>query len=795
MKNFLYYKYAAVSLFSFLLLNTFSFSQNIDSTIKIYADKYGQERSYLQFDKSTYAPGETIWFKAYIMNGIFPSDDSKNFYVDWTDEKGALFFRTVSPVVDGTTNGQFDIPANFTGKYIHVKAYTKWMLNFDSSFLYNKDIRILNKTSAIAPAKITITPMLKLFPEGGDAIAGIKNKIAFKANDQWGRPIQLKGTIQNQKGEFIDSLHVQHDGMGYFFLTPKVDESFQAKWKDESGADHVTDLPAIKRSGISLQISLSESKRNFTIYATPDVATSLGKLNVIGTMYGHEVFKVAKNISTGIAGGVIPISGLPSGILTITVFDEQWNPLAERITYINNQEYNFSPEMEVQHWGLNKRAKNEIEITVPDSLQANLAVSVTDADIDVDSSNNIISHLLLSSEIKGQVYNPAYYFSNTSDSVQEDLDLVMLTHGWRRFKWENIVKGKLPNILYPKDTSYLTLSGKVYGVLPSEFRQGTIILVMSQKKKVGKIIMLPLEKDGTFNDPSFLIFDTVQVYYHFPEKRLSDGMARFLENLLPAFSNNTPAGSFTTADTSGNSRHYQLADEINKLLQQSEGKLLENVTITTKTRSPLDIMDQKYSSGMFTGGDGYQFDVVDDPTASSSTSIFYYLTGKVAGLQVNPNATPPTLQWRGGAPELFLNEVPTDAEMISYIAVSDVAYIKVFRPPFMGGFNGANGAIAIYTRRGDDIKPVPGKGLANNMVRGYTVIREFYSPNYSSFKPENEKKDMRTTLYWNPQVITSPGKNKVALSFYNNDVSRAFRVTIEGMTKDGQLTHYEQIME
>lgn len=89
--------------------------------------------------------------------------------------------------------------------------------------------------------------------------------------------------------------------------------------------------------------------------------------------------------------------------------------------------------------------------------------------------------------------------------------------------------------------------------------------------------------------------------------------------------------------------------------------------------------------------------------------------------------------------------------MVSGIPVSDVAYVKVFRPPFMGGYNGGNGAIAIYTRRGDDIKSEPGKGLSNSTVSAYSLIRQFYSPNYDSFKPENDRKDVRTTLYWNPQ--------------------------------------------
>jgi hypothetical protein len=773
-------------------------AQNIDSTIAAYASKYTQERTYLQYDKSTYAPGETIWFKAYLMQGIYPADESKTFYTDWTDDQGNLLSHNVSPVVDATTNSQFDIPANYNGQYIHVKAYTKWMLNFDSTFLYNKDIRILTKNTGLPATKNTIIPTIEFFPEGGDAVAGVINKIAFKANDQWGRPVKIKGIIQNSKGETIDSLRIMHDGMGYFLLTPKPGESFTAKWKDEKGTDHTTTLPAIKSGGISLQVSLSGTKRIFNINAGPDISGKPGIVHLIGTMNQQEIFKVTKDLAESPIKGVIPTQELPSGILTITLFDDHWNPLAERITYVNNQDYLFHPEMTVQHWGLNKRARNEIQIIVPDSIGANLSVAVTDADIDADSSSTIISHLLLTGDIKGQVYNPAYYFSNNSDSISQQLDLVMLTHGWRRFVWEDVVKGKLPKIIFPKDTSFLTLSGKIYGATPTQLRNvANIILIIRQKNTQGKFLALRVEPNGVFSDPSVILFDTAHIYYQL-SKGLTDASVQFMEGRLSPSRNRIPAtGIFYNQlfDTSGNYRHYHLADEMAQLLQLYEGKLLENVTVKGKTKSPLEIMDQKYSSGLFAGGDGYQFDLVNDVLASSSPNIFYYLQGKVAGLQVNTNGNPPSLQWRGGAPQLFVDEVPTDAEIVSSISVSDVAYVKVFRPPFFGGSNSSNGAIAIYTRRGDDTKTTPGKGLANNTVNGYTAIRQFYSPNYSSFNAANEKKDLRSTLYWNPQIITTPQKNQVTLTFYNNDVSRAFRVIIEGMTKDGRLAHLEQIME
>jgi hypothetical protein len=789
-----------ISCLVFFFLLSGSFAQVIDSTLTKYANDYGQERIYLHYDKSTYAPGETVWFKIYMMKAIFPSEDTKTVYTDWTDENGNLLLHALSPVEGGTSYGQFTVPPGYSGKYLHIRAYTKWMLNFDSAFLYNNDLRILSKSNTALLSKNTLIPELTFFPEGGDAIEGVTNKIAFKANDQYGRPIQIEGVIKSSKGTVADHFKIIHDGMGYFFIRPQEGETFSAEWSDEKGTRHTTPLPAISKAGVSLQVTVAGTKRNFLVSAPASFAGT-ARLHIIGTMYQQEVFNIAKDLKDGIVEGIIPTENLPTGILTITVFDSQWKPLAERITYVNNREYFFEPQMTVQHWGLNKRAKNEIEISVPDSIAASLSISVTDLGIDTDTSDNIISHLLLTGEIKGKVNNPSYYFLNNSDSIMQQLDLVMLTHGWRRFDWEKVVKGEFPAIKYKADTSYLSLSGKIYGATPSQLRiAGQIILMVNKEKAGTQIFTVPVEGNGNFNDPSLLLFDTARIYYQLPKtKGLSDVTVQFMQDRLPPFSRNTPAtGAYSNqlADTAGNHYHLRLNEALEQELKYLKGKVLATVNIKAKPKSPTEEMDKKYTSGLFSGGDSYEFDLVNDPFAVSAQDIFQYLQGKVAGLQINTGSTPPTLTWRGGSPTLFVNEMESSADMLQSIPVSDVAYIKVFRPPFMGAFGGgAGGAVAIYTRRGGDVKSEPGKGLSNNIVSGYTAIRQFYSPDYDTISADNDKKDLRTTLYWNPSVIVGPGSNKVVLSFFNNDITDAFRVVIEGMSRDGRLTHIVQTME
>ena len=780
-----------------LLMSVRVQSQDFVSRVAGYAEQYGAERLYIHYDKSSYAPGESVWFKIYGMEAIFAAEKSKTVYVDWTDEQGKLLQRITSPLVDATAYGQFDIPAAYKGRYLHVKAYTRWMLNFDSAFIYNKDIPIV-QSKTVNASKTKINAEINFFPEGGDMVAGVANKIAFKANDQYGRPIEASGLVVNSKGQTIDTIRSIHDGMGYFYLQPVASETYKAKWKTNSGATMETILPAVKDNGVALQVKQVGANKNFLVQGSPAISGSNATFHIMGTMYQQPVFTLSRQFKDGAIQGLVPTADLPSGILTITVFDDKWKPLAERISYINNEEYRFEPEFNVAHWGLNKRARNEIEITVPDSLTANMSVSVTDMAIDTDSSENIISQLLLSGELKGKIYNAAYYFKDKSDSVAANLDLLMLTHGWRRFNWEALAAGEFPELLFPRDTAYMSISGKIFGATSVQLQDaGNIVILYNQGKGQNEIFTIPIKPDGSFNDPGLIFFDTAQVYYQLPQKKGLDGASvQFMQNKLSAPSYNRPAtGAPLPRDTTGLARHFQLADDALSEIKMFEGKVLETVTIKGRTKSAIELLDEKYASAMFQGQDGYSFDLRKDPRALSSMNIFNYLQGQVAGLQVTSGSNP-QVTWRGGSPSFFLNESPASVDLLSTISVSDVAYIKVLRPPFVGAAGGgAHGAIVIYTKRGDDIESTPGKGLSNNTITGYTSIRQFFSPDYATLTGENEKKDLRTTLYWNPEVITQPGNNKVKLTFYNNDVTQAFRVVIEGITRDGRLAHVETIME
>lgn len=782
-------------------------AQSVKSSIEYLGTNFPQEKIYIQFDKPAYAPGETVWFKAYLLAGIDPSLISANFYCDFTDVDGNVLKHCVLPVVQSSSRGDFDIPASYAGKRVHVRAYTKWMLNFDSTFLYNKDLPVIQTKVTSAKTAAQSKTTVHFFPEGGDCIAGIENKIAFKANLGNGRPFNIKGTVVNSTGETVAEIKSVHDGMGFFTLEPSATEKYTAKWKDENGTLNQTDLPVVKKEGVSLELRITPDSRGFLIRRSATASPNFSKVHIVATMHQQLVYMASVNLdSIQMTGGSIPVAQLPSGILQVTLFDSNWVAVAERITFINNDDYHFDPEVGFSALGTAKHGKNTLVINLPDSIESNLSVAVTDAGIGIDSSDNIISRLLLTGDLKGVVYNPAYYFTNNSDSLQQQLDLVMLTNGWRKIKWEDVVYGKMPNIKYPNDTAYIVLGGKIFGSSSDLRQSGLLVMILENTKDTSRnMIQSLMDKDGTFKEPNVILYDTTKIYYTLAAAQHVANSTEVTFNTgaiqSPSKINPDKKAPLFFIDTAAENRERYFAEQQARLRNLLEGTTLAAVTVKAKTKSPLQVLDEKYTSGLFSGGQAKQFDVANDPFGRSAMNVLSYLQGKVAGLMISGAAGgingQPSVSWRGGTPAFFVDEVPTDISLLSSMSMSDIGYVKVFDPPFFGAAGGgASGAIAVYTQRGGTpTNTKAAKGLPFKVVIGYTSAKEFYSPNYGTFDKRNEEEDLRSTLYWNPMILTTKQNHIIRLSFYNNDITNRFRVIVEGVTKEGRLTHIEKTIE
>ncbi len=789
----------------FAAITTGAQSQNISinsvqNSLETLATNFPQEKIYVQFDKPAYAPGETIWFKSYITTGADPSQISKTVYIDFINTQGRVLKHCVSPVLQSGGSGDYSLPLEFKDEVVYVKAYTKWMLNFDSSFLYRKTIRIIQPKPVSKRPVPAIKTAIQFLPEGGNIVENIETNIAFKAVHFDGTPAPVSGAVFNNSNTKVADIKTIHDGMGAFSLTAKNGETYTAKWKDDLGNSYESKLPATQATGIVLKVLPQADTRSFTIQRSDNVPANFQKLYIIASMQQHLVYGAAVNLKdVPVTGGAIPVKELPSGILQVTIFDSNWVAIAERITFINNENYSFEPEVGFAELGTDKRKLNTLVIHT-DSIATNLSVAVTDAGIGIDSSDDIVSHLLLTGDLKGNVYHPYYYFQNNSDTLQKQLDLVMLTNGWRRIDWENSIRNKYPKIKYQNEADYLSLAGKVYGATDQQLKKGAMLLLIinNSKDTSNRFEQAIVDQSGKFANPNIILYDTSKIYYKISgnESFANSSVVNFDNSLSSpkTITEDTAANAFL-ADTATENYRRRLAEEELRNAKFREGTTLQDVVVKTRTKSPMQVLDEKYASPLFSG-DGYQFDVMTDPFGRSAMSVFQYLQGRVPGLQITTAGSTPSVTWRGGTPAFFYNETPADASMLQSISMSDIAYVKVLRPPFIGAVGGgANGAIAIYTRKGGDVATTPGKGLPYKVIIGYSEQKEFYSPNYDIYSENSDQKDLRTTLFWSPNVLTTPTNNTFRLKFYNNDVTQRFRVIVEGITTDGKLAHIEKVIE
>ena len=780
-------------------------SQRTDSMMAVYAQEFPTEKIHIHFDKSIYNKEETIWYKIYLLSGTELSGLSKNIYVEWYDTSGYMIKQTVAPLFQSTAKGSFDIPANYTGPFIHIKAYTRWMLNDDAAFSYERDLTI---NAPIIPSNhtpVVFKTNVETFPEGGFLVTGLTTRVAFKATNQFGIPVKIKGLLVTGKNKVLDTLKVKHDGMGSFSLTAYPEESYLLKWTDENGKTGTTAIPVGKPEGARLTIKTTNDKALVQVERTKNAGDDFKKMKLLIHMNQNLFYTVSLNASEKtLLNAEVPIDELPTGILQFSLFNSDWIPVAERIIFINNRLHEFNAKLTPQLVNLERRGKNVFDISVSDTAFTNMSVSVTDASIVTPDANTIYSDLVLSDAIKGKIYHPGYYLTSDADSITANLDLVMLTNGWRRFDWDKIKAEVVPERKYPKETDMLSIKGKVFGMKSISTTIPLVLnLIIAGKDSSKNFAFIPVEKDGSFEQKGTFFYDTARIFYSFNgNAKLTDITQVQFENGLLKQTRKTiqyPATyrPVTWSDSLAKIKMNYFLDQQEQLKRRMASTTLQEVIVKSRVKSKAQLTEEKYATGLFSGGDGYTFDLMDDPAAMSSLDILTFLQGKVAGLTISGSGAQATIGWRGSTPDVFLNEMQSSLDLVQSVSVKDIALVKVFRPPFFGSMGGGSGgAIAIYTKKGGDgNKASPNsKGLENTILGGYSKFKEFYQPQYDT-PGETFETDIRSTLYWNPYIITTKKNPRVRIQFYNNDISKKLQIVLEGINGDGKMTRVVKLLE
>ncbi|MCX6316060.1 MAG: hypothetical protein NTW29_02115 [Bacteroidetes bacterium] len=776
------------------------FSQTPDQLLTRWSARSPIEKIHLHLDRDNYVAGETIWFKSYLYSDYQPDTISTSLFVELMKDSVTVLSRHVLPVFLGTANGQFELPDSLaTGNYM-LRAYTLSMLDNQDGIspLYKRSVFIYGKQKA----KNTSTPagnktLIQFFPEGGNLVKGFNGSLAFKATDQQGIPRNVSGKIWNDKNEPVTTFTSYHDGMGLIEL-PALGEFAYYATLDGTASDEHYSLPTISNKGI--HISLIDHPQGYFFeleQRTDDPVFQAAYM--VGQMQHHVVFQQRFVQGKESQQGVINTKHLNSGVLQVTFFNKDHLPLAERLCFVNNKEYILSGELRTDTLDFGYKARNRFSLAMKDTVQGSFSISIIDNEQSQlpRREENIFSSLLLTGDLRGYVHDPAWYFVADADSAKQALDLVMMTNGWRRFRWEQLLAKGIPPA-GPKDMSYITLAGKVnYQGVKKPFSDKQLLLLVNTKDGKRSMQFLKTDADGNFRIDSMIFFDKSRLIFSDVRGKKSQYIDVFMNGdslrrprVMPSLGYVPP---FSIAPAIENKWKMDY-DAIAK----ANGQMLEEVRLKVIKKSPEQLVDERYTSGAFSGDAAKTIDLVNNDEAGAYQNIFDFLQARVNGLRVVADGFDYSLYYRqnssissmGDIPmALFLDEIETDASVISTIPGSQIALVKVYSSFVAASGNAPGGMLALYTKKGQDYS---GGGLANQVpYTGYSVIKEFYSPDY---KKEESKPDNRNTLLWRPNIILNSIDPVLPIGFYNNDRTKQYRVVIEGLTVSGKMLCIEKVI-
>jgi alpha-2-macroglobulin-like protein len=651
---------------------------------------------------------------------------------------------------------------------------------------------------------------MNFFPEGGNIIEHAESRIAFKALNEFQKAADVQGVIVDDKGNTVTTFNSFHMGMGAFSFIPLPGHTYFARINSPVTKALIA-LPVAQPAGYTLRLTgRNDSATEFSVFS-PGNGVAWMTAQMHGTLYHTEKVTLHKGLNTL----NINTERFPAGIAVFTLFRDSGVPLCERLAYINpDKQLNITIKPDKDRY--NPGEKVELKISTTDDkgkpVPAKISLSVADDQLITfadDKQDNLLSSMLLSSEVKGEIQEPAFYFDPNEAKAKEALDYLLMTQGWRRFKWTEIDQ---PKIILSHDAEKVkTLSGSIKSKDGKPVQDEVTLVELGNLKRIIKVranskgmfsfrnidptvsIMLLAGRQSNLNvdyDPH----DLQQLSYQETEAQVFDKDAVIRREQAPANVeleeiSPTPAG-----------------EEVLELAMAADVQSLSEVVVVgygTAERNDL--------IGSVTIVDNSELSNISPLPAMEN-----HLQGRVAGVVAQPRSASP-----GAAPQIRIRGISTLAggaaeplyvidghpigNSINYnfsnssmLAADDIQSIEILHSPeatALFGSAAANGVIVITTKSGrfnnNGLQRKAKAKFASVIVqpRKFTVAREFYIEKKSE---KNTRDDFRTTVYWNPEIMTNEsGLAKV--SFTNSDAVSAFRITAEGFSSTGLLGHSETV--
>jgi len=670
------------------------------------------------------------------------------------------------------------------------------------------DQKIINKTVAI---KATSTKAdLQFFPESGNLVNGIISKIAFKAIGADGLGVDAKGTISDGQGNEVTTFSSTHLGMGMFMFTPQPGKSYKANVIYADGSKDAVALPQALDHGYVLAITNADSLNNVIVQITGNGESQSGSLVLVARSGGEIFFEGKSKPGASAFTAVIPKSKFPSGIVQFTLFSGSGEPVNERLIFIQNPDkLKLALTSSLQSYSPRQRVKIDINVKdrsgkpVRGSFSASV-INETTIPVEETAEGSILSSILLTSDIKGYIEKPNYYFTNINATTAADLDILMLTQGYHRYEWKEIMSNTPANIIFKPEKS-ITISGTVKSFLGKPIVKGKVSLFSNSEGLF--LVDTITDKNGRFSFGMAFKDSTT-----FTIKALAangrDNVILDLDKAPPLTGGNKNRADIQVSIDNGLEQYLQN----NKKQYDADVKygvgdrsiFLKEITISRlKVKSPRQLAEEKaveFSDNLNGAGQANQIITADDIAAVGGSTIFDCLNGRMAGVEVRTDSTGNqgfysmrgSDQMNSRAQPMVIIIDGIFGRDISLIAISNIQSIEVLRSMNLlsaYGSRASNGILVVTTKRGD--KDSPFTKIDNDFIsckpRGYYKALQFYSPKYTGPKTNAQIIDLRSTIFWNPLIETDKDGN-TSFEYFNADSKGTYRVVVEGIDyKTGTL--------
>ena len=784
--------------------------QNIEEKLARYSGTKSPEKTYIHTDKDIYLNGETIWYKAYLVDGIdhIISDKSRLMYIELVNAQDSTLISQKVFVENFGAAGNMELPETLEAGRYTLRGYTKYMLNENVPIIFAKKITVWDASNArieeasYQPKASTLVDtilrkelVVDFFPEGGTLVYGIQNTIGIKITDNQGNEITTSGKIKDQNNSSIQDFETYEFGLGKFAYLPKVGHTYYASILI-NGEEKKFALPVPENDGYVL--NLVQHKEQITIRLSTTIPDGLKGALLIGHIRGRMFLKHSHDTNKSSYSVRIPIKDVADGVAHFTLFTPSGEPVCERLVFINNNNATNALAIETPLPAYNKRQKVDAKLLLDTStndtiLSSFSATVIYDSGIKSNSTQNIKSWLLLNSDVGGTIHNAGFFFEENSIKRRNLLDALMLTHGWRRFVWQEILDEKVSKALPFEPEKGIMIHGKTTA-FNNKFKTTPSFLNLSILKPTLYQENKNTANNGNFSFGPYIFQDTVEVFIQsIPKTKSQRSSENEIAIYIDTFNPNIERSNFLppVKNIINKLPEKYLEAAIQKKIidfnADPRAIKLKEVTVVTKPKTPKELLDKRISQVVrYTDPSKRIF--VDSITGFSPITAFdVLLTNGGAGVQVFGSLGTQTARIRTYPPLFLLDGMEVNDTLINNLPASAIEFIDVVKSPTAVYRNSGNGIIAVYTK--GFIGFIPGSeknipNIINTNIVGFHKTREFYSPRFDVLKEEHKLKDFRTTLHWQPDIPIN--KNGIGtLSFFTGDVSGNYLIHVEGITADG----------